>query len=130
MEHHPKISLPGPVTGVGRRIEAWRRTRAKLGPMPEALWREAAQLAQAHGVSPIASALRLEYYALKRHVAEARRPEAAAQRAFVEVSVCPPALSPDCVVEMERPDGARLRVQLPSQENLVALTEAFWRCRE
>ncbi len=130
MEDHSKVSLPGPVTAVGRRIDLWRRTRPKPGPMPAALWRDAAQLAQAHGINPIASALRLEYYALKRHVDGARRPEAADQPAFVEVSVRPSAPAPDCVVEMERPDGARMRVQLPSQENLVALTEAFWRCRE
>lgn len=130
MEDHSKINLPGPVTAVGRRIDAWRRTRPKRGPMPEALWREAAQLAQAHGIHPIACALRLEYYALKRHVDGARRPEATAQPAFVEVSVCPSAPAPDCVVEMERPDGARMRVRLPSQENLIALTEAFWGCRE
>lgn len=130
MKDHSKTIVPGPVTDVGRRIDAWRRTRPKRGPMPEALWRDAAQLAQAHGINPIACALRLEYYALKRHVEGVRPPEAAAQPAFVEVSVCASAPTPDCVVEMEHPDGARMRVRLSSQDSLVALTEAFWRCQE
>jgi hypothetical protein len=122
-------NLPAPVSAVRRRLEQWRKSRPKLGPMPAALWQEAAQLAQHHGVNPIAQALGLEYYALKRHMVEVRDAEGANRPAFVEVSVPPPVTMPDCVVEMERPDGARMRIRLPDQRNLIALTDSFWRCQ-
>jgi len=131
VESNSKISLPGPVTDVRRRMELWRKTRPKRGPIPEVLWREAAQLAGLHGVNPIARALRLDYYALKRHLEETGRPQETARpaAAFVEVAVCPSTPASDCVVEMERLDGARMRVRLANQGDLVALTESFWRCR-
>jgi len=122
-------SLPGAVTDVRRRLDVWRRTRPKRGPIPAELWDEAAQLALLHGVNPMALALRLDYYSLKRHVEAARRPEEVIRPAFAEVSVLPPVPSPECLVEMERPDGTRMRVRLSRQGDLVVLAESFWRCR-
>jgi hypothetical protein len=96
--------------------------------MPEGLWKEAAHLARLHGVNPIARALRLDYYSLKHHVKTAAA-EAPTRPAFVEVSVVPPVLPSDCIVEMERSDGGRMRAHLSRPEDLVAVTELFWRCR-
>lgn len=124
-----KVSLPAPVGAALRRVEAWRKNRPKRSSMPATLWEEAAQLARSHGVHPIARALRLEYYALKRHVQGSPGREEPARPAFVEVSVRPPTATRDCVVEMERADGARMRVRLTSPEDLVAVTESFWRDR-
>jgi len=56
----------------------WDLPTRKLGPaqpdtpaatglrMPEALWKAAARLARAHGLSPVAKALGLDYYSLKK----------------------------------------------------------------
>ena len=40
-------------------VGRWRRTRAKLSPMPAALWSKATALAQRLGVHPVQSALGL-----------------------------------------------------------------------
>ena len=129
MNNAPCLSLPGSVTDVRCRLDLWRRTRAKRGPIPAPLWTEMADLARLHGINPIARALRLDYYSLKRQVELTRRIQAPAGPAFVEVSVVPPVPSPECAVELERPDGARMSVRLSRHEDLVALSESFWRCR-
>lgn len=127
MKEVTELALIGPVTHARRRIELWRKTRPKRGLMPEGLWREAAQLARIHGVNPIARALGLDYYSLKGHAIRCSRPDRASSPAFVEVSVCGPALSTECVVEMERPDGARMRIRFAGQDHLVALSDSFWK---
>ena len=52
------------------RIEHWRRTRTKHGPMPEALWDEAALLARGLGVCPVSRALGIGYESLQERVAD------------------------------------------------------------
>ena len=119
-------ALPETVTDVRRRLDAWRKTPGKRGPIPAALWREAACLARTHGLNPIARALRLEYYSLKRQLAAVLAAGAAVQPAFVEVAVVPElARSPECAVELERPDGARMRVRVSRSEDLVVLAESL-----
>lgn len=129
MDNNSKLTLPGPISDLGHRLEVWRRARPGRGAMPSDLWEDAARLAQIHGINPIARALRLDYHALKRHMQAAQRLEGVSRPAFVEVSLSPPLPASDCVVELERPDGARMRVQLSRHDDLVALTESFWRCR-
>ena len=126
-----KHVVPVPVLGLRRRLELWRRSRPKLGPIPEELWRDAVQLARAHGINLVARALRLEYYALKRHVNASVPPgqPSGALQAFIEVAMPIPAAPPDYLVEMMRPDGGQMRVRLTDRDGVVALSESFWRCR-
>ncbi len=127
-----KQVVSAPVVRLRRRLELWRRSRPKVGPIPDELWREAVQLARAHGVSFVARALRLEYYALKRHLeASLPSPGPASQviPAFIEIAMPPRPAAAECFVEMERPDGGRMRVRLADQQSVVALSESFWRCR-
>jgi len=106
---------------VGRQIENWRRLRPHRTMMPEDLWQAAAAVARTRGIHPVARALRLDYYALKRRL------DSRAAAAFVEVTACPPPA--ECLVEMEHPDGGRMRLRLSSEDALVRLGEAFWRRR-
>jgi hypothetical protein len=120
---------PMNVDVVRHRFEAWRRTRKLNTRIPESLWSQAAQLARMNGVHPIARALHLEYNDL-RHRMNALQETVKVQPAFVEVAACTvQPVSPESVVEMERPDGGRMRVRVTGQTTLLALTEAFWRCR-
>lgn len=123
------VPIPAPVLGLRRRLELWRRSRPKLGPIPDEVWRDAVQLARAHGINLVARALRLEYYALKRHVEASGTSGKAshAARAFIEVTMPPPPVVAEYLVEMERPDGGRMRVRLTNQDGVVALSESFWR---
>lgn len=129
MGDNSKVNLPGPLSDLGHRIDVWRRTRPKLAPMPSNLWKDAARLAQLHGINPVAKTLRLNYHALKRHLQAARGLRATAPPAFVEVSLSPPVPTSGCLVELERPDGAKMKVRVSHHEELVVLTESFWRCQ-
>lgn len=111
-----------------QRFEAWRKNRKLGSPIPDNLWDKAVQLARAHGVNPIARALHLDYYDLERRASCPRVGESS-HPAFIEVAVSPPPVSAESLVEMERPDGARMRIRVAGQLDLLALTEAFWRCR-
>jgi hypothetical protein len=88
-------------------------------------------LAREFGVHPVSKALRVNYYRLKKAVRSARaapsRKEASGP-VFVELDVGGAGSSPACVIEMEDPRGAKMRVQLRGQDvpDLVALSDAFW----
>lgn len=102
------------------RIDHWRRTRTKHGPMPEALWDKAASLARGLGVCPVsrARALGIGYESLQERVADtppaalARLASAGAVR-FVESSGAQVG-SPmgGTVVEIQSADGLRLTIRL------------------
>lgn len=85
----PKLDpMPAPVADLLARVNHWRATRTKLGPMAKELWAEAAGLARMHGVNTIAGILRLNYEALRAWTEEAagspppaRRPEVAGAEA-------------------------------------------------
>lgn len=134
MKRTPTRSLPGAVSDLRQRLDSWRKGRTKLGPIPPPLWSEAAALARVQGVHPVARSLGLDYNALKRHVgagsitASAAPPVAPA--AFVELALVPSSPLPaECTVELERRDGARMKIKLARSEDLLALAESFWRCR-
>jgi hypothetical protein len=113
-----------------RRVATWRRTRRLRTRMPEALWNKAAVLARSHGVNPIARALRLDYYSLKRRVCG---PEEQQVQQFVEFTLestkSSSSQSSLCTVEMQRPDGGRMRVAAATPAALAVLCEAFWAVR-
>ena len=51
------------------RFEAWRLSRKVGARIPDKLWSLAVTLAEAHGLSRTASALKLDYHGLKNRVA-------------------------------------------------------------
>ena len=114
-----------------RRVAAWRRTRRQRTRMPEALWNSATVLARSRGVNPVARALRLDYYSLKRRVCGT---EGKQGQQFVEFTLDSTKSgsphSTSCSVEMERPDGARMRVNSATPAVVAVLCDAFWMVRE
>jgi len=123
-----------------RRFDRWRQTRVGHSRIPEALWVSAVKAAGRHGLNPTARALRLDYYSLKKRV------EAGASRGgpdrregtksaagkirrgeFIELAVAP-AGSPECILELEHPRGAKMRVHLTGMQapDLAALSRSFW----
>jgi len=125
--------LPAEAKVVQRRIEAWRATRRKGTAMPEELWQAAASLAQKHGLYTIARGLPLEYVGLKRRVNRLVKEggdEAPGSADFVEIDMAQVTGAPEIagpVVELARPDGARMVVRLPRCESLdvARLAAAF-----
>ena len=105
---------------VHRKIEQWRRTHRPRSPFPGELWREAAELALAHGVNPVARALRLDYYALKKHVQTGSAEAGKAAEQFLEI--LPGGMDglsasrPRCTIEVEQAGGGKVRICLEGGE--------------
>jgi len=101
--------------------------------MPEELWQAAASLARKHGLYTIARGLPLEYAGLKRRVnrlVEEGGDEGLGSADFVEIEVSQVTKAPEIagpVVELARPDGARMVIRLPGRESLdvASLAAAF-----
>lgn len=126
-------ALPAHVGQVRNRIEHWRKTRLRrTSPMPEELWREAAELACTHGVYPISRALGVSYESLKRRIedhgefTQSRQSETAS---FVELSMTQLVGREErrAVVELSSGDGARMVVELSGYEvDVQGLAESFF----
>lgn len=95
---------------VRRRLERWRQRRAHpRAPIPGPIWTAVVDVAQRHGLYQTARALRLDYGALKRHVAAATP---VAPAAFVELPVPPSGDAAAYVIELEGP-GVTVRLRVP-----------------
>jgi hypothetical protein len=125
----PKLrDVPLSVSELRVRIDQWRATRKKGDEMPEGLWIEAAQLTRNFGLNPVASALRLNYYALKERAADL--PAAAAAPAvrptFVAIDA-PPLIPSGCIIEAEHAgEKLTIRVSGSAPLDVLSLLQAFW----
>ena len=111
---------------VQRRFAQWRRTRKRGARIPESLWASAVKLSATHGFHPTAKALQLDYYGLKKRVAQdvATPPNGT----FVELATPLLASPRECVIELENVAGARMRVHVKGGDapDLVALARSLW----
>jgi hypothetical protein len=71
------------------RFEAWRRSRKVGAQIPDKLWSLAVTLAEVHGLSRTASALKLDYHGLKNRVAGSHSDSSSVAPAFVELTHSP-----------------------------------------
>ena len=118
---------------VARQLAQWRRTHAARARIPEWLWDSAANAAARHGVSRTSTTLKLGYYDLQRRLAEktatAARPEHdMAYPGFVELTPASLGVPCECTIELEKRDGARMRIELKgaSVPDLAAVSRSFW----
>lgn len=91
-------------------------------------------LARGYGLSPVSQALRINYTALKRHLAAS--PVQASEigdapLGFVEVPVTAWPNSPQWVMELEDRRGSKLTLRLPPGDGIaaLALAQGLWRER-
>jgi hypothetical protein len=107
--------VPPALARARERFQVWRRTRERRSPIPEPLWALAVEVAGAHGVHRTASALKLNYYSLKKRVELAEDRDGSKSPAFIEL---PPASlgGRECVIEFEDGRGVGLRVHLKGYE--------------
>lgn len=133
MSRRKQPSSGDTLEGVEQRFESWRKSRKGRAPIPEELWRAAAELSSAYTVGKISKALRLDYSALKKHVLSAGcsdelQRQGPACGGFVEIDWSARAANGECVVELEDP-GAKLKVLLRGNSNfdVAGLARMFWR---
>lgn len=134
MSGRKRGKLPEDLQRVQERFQTWRAGRKAGDRIPLPLWRQAVKIAQKHGVSRTATALKLDYYGLKRRLASATTPERptareepSADTPFVELPV-PAAFHGECLIEFEDGTGSCLRVHLKGHQvpDLLALSQHFW----
>ena len=128
--------LPRRLEGVRRRIERWRKNRKVRSPIPDSLWAAAVRMVNAYGMNRTARALRVNYYGLKKRVEQqavgaAGASEMKGTARFVELAPISSAGSCECLLELEKVGGARMRIQLKgvAVPDLAALSQAFWNDR-
>lgn len=132
MSRKKNHKVPAQLARVQQRFAVWRRTRRARTRIPEPLWAAAVKLAASFGIHQTASALKLDYYSLKKRLeqmpCESLSARASGQRpAFVELQA-PLAPAAECVIELEDAQGASMRVHLKGVDvpDVVALSHSFW----
>ena len=123
--------LPARLEGLYRRFDRWRRTHQGRARIPETLWTAAVKAAGRYGLAKTARALGLDYAALKKRVAAAGSgsiSDRGTVARFVELAAPGSGSSGECILELEDPGGAKMRVQLKGVEapDLTALSRSFW----
>jgi len=125
--------LPGPLEGLRRRFEKWRRGRKAPARIPESLWSAAVKMADTYGLCRTARALAVEYYALKKRLGQQSAAvggmrEVGALAAFVELPHPESANACTCTLELEDTAGSKMRVHLKAATppDLTALCRSFW----
>ena len=133
--------VPAGMERLRRRFDRWRQTRDGRSRIPEALWASAVKAAGRHGLNPTARALRLDYYSLKKRVeADGLRDGSGRRKVaksvagtirrgkFIELAPVASAGFPACILELEHPGGAKMRVHLRGMQaaDLAALRRSFW----
>jgi hypothetical protein len=132
MKTIPPAQAEHQLTHVADRFDHWRQTRTTPAePIPHYLWEQAIALTTVFSISWVATRLRVRGGELKKRCAAhhaARSGPASAAVGFVEVPAAPvwPLPTSDIEIELQRPDGTRLRIaahepQLP----LLAVVRAF-----
>ncbi len=150
----PAQNSPLNLSDVKIRFEHWRCTRRKKrSPIPAELWDAAVSLSADYSVHQVSKALRLSYSALKERVqlSGADRCESdiheipinGASRItqtfsptdvsndFIELDLKGISPASECVVELEKADGAKLKASFRDNAGvlLLKLAEAFFRSK-
>jgi hypothetical protein len=133
----PYISVPAirpSLESVRHQFETWRKRRRCRDRIPEALWEAAVELCMEHSIFEVSRALRLNYNGLKNRTPKARDMDPAVGKrsalGFVKLDLGAPIVPSECLVEMEAPNGAKMRMSFrgaPRDFDPVELGRVFWR---
>ena len=121
--------LPADLADAREQFESWRARGRARRPLPDELWKLAADLVPSHGVHRVSKALRLEYYQVKRH-AQAERAERSTQATPAFVEVVPTTASvlgttPGFAVELSDSSGRRMTIRSSVAVDAAGLIAAF-----
>ena len=119
---------------VSRHVEQWRSGKKRGERIPQRLWSEALALVGAHGLSRVSRTLRLSYTELdqrRRNISAPQAREVRVEEAgFVEIdrALVDQAARPQATavwMELQRPDGMRLRIRPTDGVDMLALVDRF-----
>jgi len=130
----PTLAVKPTLEVVRDQFETWRSRRPCRGRIPEALWQAAVGLCREYSLGEVSRTLRLNYNGLKHRVTRAGGRRLAvgehSELGFVRFDLGAPMTPSECLVEMEAPNGGRMRMSfkgVPGDFDLVELGRAFWR---
>jgi hypothetical protein len=131
MRTRTTCGLPDALESTRRRLERWRWTRDGRARIPEALWTAAVKVAGSCGLNKTARALGLDYYSLKKRLEAAgsvSQTDGQALASFIELPPAASGCAPECILELEAPRGAKMRIHLKGLQvpDLAALSQSFW----
>jgi hypothetical protein len=119
------MEVPEAMQEVAQQFEQWRSSHSGRRPIPEALWKRAADLARQYGVFRTSKVLRLDYSKLKRQMTPVNAPVPRPPPTFVEFlasqqSPCA------CIIELEGPRGTmRIEWNGATAPDLCGLSRAL-----
>jgi len=113
---------------IRKRFEDWRKSQKPRTRIPKRLWGSAVQVARECGVNPTAKALHLDYNDLKKRLKASSGIQESAP-AFIELQPAVATSTPECIIECENRNGAKMRIHIKGMEapDLNALSSTFWR---
>ena len=137
-KHLAREGLPARIARAQESFERWRSTRSSPSErIPEKLWALAVKAARQHGIWHAAQALRLDSAALKRRMPAAAgdpapRLKEVPEASFVEIRAPGGGGQGECILELEDPRGARLRLRLPELDSAAigAVARGFLQGRD
>ena len=136
MNHVARSSAEAELSELIERFDHWRQRRStRREPIPDDLWDQAISLTAHLPRSRIAKRLRLNRQEFYKRCGKSQSGPPPAQadlpRAdFIEVKAEPPWLAAGMEIDLQRADGARLRIQYrESQPPLAAVVQAFLESR-
>jgi hypothetical protein len=127
MGTHERGGLPPDLAAARNRFQAWRGQRPRGSRIPQRLWALAVRLVKRHGIARTATALRLDYYGLKKRAASAPCQPELESAAFIEVP-SPILGGKQCLVELHNEAGASMRLRLAGYNaaDLAAVACSLW----
>lgn len=118
--------------GIQNQFETWRQTREKRAPIPAPLWEAAVNLTKDYTILQISKALRLNYTDLKDRVLSQPDEEIVKVKhnlPFIELDFEQTKSPGHCAIEMEKSNGAKLKMYFTGERSLdlLELGKCFWR---
>lgn len=132
-ENPQDTALRSTLEEVRGRFETWRNRKKAGCPIPRALWEAAVSQCQDHSILEVSRSLRLNYNDLKTRVQAPKKkalPSAGDRMEFVELDLEGLSKPPQCIVEIEAANGAKLKIHYLGHHkgiDPVELVKVFWR---
>ena len=116
---------------VRQQFEHWRANRKNSrSRIPDELWQAAKDLSATYSINKVAKTLRLSYEDLKKriHLHHDLSSTDKTSSPFVELKWNPSSMQSECVIEMQHPTGAKMKMCFRGETNLdlLELGKAFW----
>ena len=121
--HQSKNESPS-LEKVCQQFEYWRQTREKRCPIPEKLWQAAESLYPGYSLYQISKALRLNYTDLKGRIEKKQPafiPPPVNSTEFIELKLNSAIQPAECLVEIEDPYGAKMKMHFKGGTGLDLL---------